>query len=105
MITGNKGEWSEFYTFLKVLDERKLVFADADLNRIEDKYYPVINIIREEATSTKKVYDLTEEGKITIINFDETSLGVIDAKKVKSSIAKIFEKMKTSSGSFTVEEA
>lgn len=54
MITGNKGEWSEFYTFLKVLDERKLFFADADLNKIEDKYYPVINIVREEATSTKK---------------------------------------------------
>lgn len=105
MITGNKGEWSEFYTFLKVLDERKLFFADAALNKIDDKYYPVINIIREEATSTKKIYDLTEEGKITIINFDETSLGVIDAKKVKTSIAKIFEKMKTSTGSFSIESA
>lgn len=37
MIMGNKGEWSEFYTFLKVLDERKLFFADADLNKIEAK--------------------------------------------------------------------
>jgi len=105
MITGNKGEWSEFYTFLKVLDERKLFFADADLNKIEDKYYPVINIVREEATSTKKIYDLSEEGKIKIVNFDDSSLGVIDAKKVKSSIAKIFEKMKTSSGSFSIAEA
>lgn len=105
MITGNKGEWSEFYTFLKVLDERKLFFADADLNKIEDKYYPVINIVREEATSTKKIYDLSEEGKIKIVNFDDSSLGVIDAKKVKSSIAKIFEKMKTSSGSFSISEA
>ncbi len=105
MITGNKGEWSEFYTFLKVLDERKLFFADADLNKIEDKYYPVINIVREEATSTKKIYDLREEGKIKIVNFDDSSLGVIDAKKVKSSIAKIFEKMKTSSGSFSIAEA
>lgn len=105
MITGNKGEWSEFYTFLKVLDERKLFFADADLNKIEDKYYSVINIVREEATSTKKIYDLSEEGKIKIVNFDDSSLGVIDAKKVKSSIAKIFEKMKTSSGSFSIAEA
>ncbi len=105
MITGNKGEWSEFYTFLKVLDERKLFFADADLNKIENKYYPVINIVREEATSTKKIYDLSEEGKIKIVNFDDSSLGVIDAKKVKSSIAKIFEKMKTSSGSFSIAEA
>ena len=105
MITGNKGEWSEFYTFLKVLDERKLFFADADLNKIEDKYYSVINIVREEATSTKKIYDLSEEGKIKIVNFDDSSLGVIDAKKVKSSIAKIFEKMKISSGSFSIAEA
>ncbi len=105
MTTGNKGEWSEFYTFLKILDERKLFFADADLNRIENKFYPVINIIREEATSTKKTYDLTEEGKIEIVNFDKTLLGVIDAKKLKSSIARIFEKMKTSSGSFSIEAA
>lgn len=44
----NKGEWSEIYTFLKLLVDGKLYAADADLNRIEDIYYPIIKILRNE---------------------------------------------------------
>ncbi|NLB89535.1 MAG: HpaII family restriction endonuclease, partial [Syntrophomonadaceae bacterium] len=40
MITGNKGEWSEVYTFFKLLSDGRLYAADADLNKIEDIYYP-----------------------------------------------------------------
>lgn len=32
MTTKNKGEWTELYTFLKLMDERKLRLADKDLN-------------------------------------------------------------------------
>ncbi len=34
MITGNKGEWSEIYTLLKVLGDKNLYLGDEDLNRI-----------------------------------------------------------------------
>lgn len=105
MITGNKGEWSEFYTFLKVLDERKLFFADADLNKIEDKYYPVVNIIREEARETKKIYNFLDKQKVEIKNFDGSVTGIIDTSKLKSSIQRILEKMKSSSSTFSVEGA
>lgn len=44
----NKGEWSEIYTFLKLLADGRLYAADADLNRIEDVYYPIIKILRNE---------------------------------------------------------
>lgn len=44
----NKGEWSEVYTFLKLLADGRLYAADADLNRINDIYYPVLNILRKE---------------------------------------------------------
>ncbi len=36
MITGNKGEWSEIYTFLKLLADGRLYAADAELNKIQD---------------------------------------------------------------------
>ncbi|MFC2009751.1 HpaII family restriction endonuclease [Chloroflexota bacterium] len=48
MITGNKGEWSEIYAFLKLLSEGKLHAADEDLNRIPGIFYPIMKIIREE---------------------------------------------------------
>lgn len=48
MLTGNKGEWSEIYVFLKLLAEGKLNPADANLNAIPNVYYPIIKILRKE---------------------------------------------------------
>ena len=44
----NKGEWSEFYAFIKLLAERKIYAADENVNRVEDVYFPIIKIIRKE---------------------------------------------------------
>lgn len=56
MLTGNKGEWSEIYAFLRILGDGKLFAADADLNRIKEVYFPVIKIIREEFKGKKYLY-------------------------------------------------
>lgn len=47
-ITGNKGEWSEFYAMLKLLGDGIMYSADGNLNRIEKYFYPILNVIREE---------------------------------------------------------
>ena len=46
MITGNKGDWSEIYALLKILGDKKLFVGDAELNKIESLFYPIIKIIR-----------------------------------------------------------
>ncbi len=48
-FAGNKGEWSEIYVFLRLLATGKLYAADADLNKIDDIWYTVLNIVRNEA--------------------------------------------------------
>ena len=48
MITGNKGEWSEIYALFKLLGDKQLFAGDADLNKVEDLFYPIIRIIRDE---------------------------------------------------------
>ena len=53
MITQNKGEWSELYVFLKLLGEGVLYAADADLKKIKDLYYPLIEILRKENGQVK----------------------------------------------------
>ena len=60
----NKGEWSEVYVFLKLLSEGKLYAADKDLNRIADRYYSVLQVIREDIGK----YFKYEDGKIFILN-------------------------------------
>jgi HpaII restriction endonuclease len=46
MLTGNKGEWSEFYTFLKLLADGKIYAANKDLTKNEDLFYLILKIIR-----------------------------------------------------------
>lgn len=48
-LSGNKGEWSEIYVFLRLLAVGKLYAADADLNKLDDVFYNIINIVRNES--------------------------------------------------------
>ena len=47
-LTGNKGEWSEVYTLLKLLGEGKVYAGDHNLNKIQDLFYSIIMILRQE---------------------------------------------------------
>ena len=51
MIAGNKGEWSELYAFLRLLADGKLYAADADLHKLEQVYFPILAILRQELES------------------------------------------------------
>ncbi len=53
---GNKGEWSEIYTFLKLLADGKLYAADANLQKIEEVFYPIIKILRQELKTSYEYY-------------------------------------------------
>ncbi|WP_334166968.1 HpaII family restriction endonuclease [Phocaeicola paurosaccharolyticus] len=48
VLTGNKGEWSEIYTLLKLLGEGKVYAGDQNLNKIQNLFYPIIMILRQE---------------------------------------------------------
>ena len=47
-LSGNKGEWSEIYVFLRLLAMGKLYAADAELNKLSDVFYNILNILRSE---------------------------------------------------------
>lgn len=68
MITGNKGEWSEAYVFLKLLADGKLYAANEHLDKIESVFYPIVKILREEVGRKKRSYVLN--GEISLINDD-----------------------------------
>lgn len=69
-ISGNKGEWSEIYTFLRLLDIGKLFAADANLNKIDDVFYNIINIIRNESSGTLEFRINRESNHISVVNTD-----------------------------------
>lgn len=47
-LSGNKGEWSEIYVFLHALAVGKLYAADENLNKVDNVFYNIINIVRNE---------------------------------------------------------
>lgn len=68
-ITGNKGEWSEIYTFFKLLGEKTVYSGNEDLNKIPDLFYPILKILRSEQ---EKDYDYSIDGDIIVISEDGT---------------------------------
>jgi hypothetical protein len=64
MLTGNKGEWSEIYVFLKLLADGRLNAADASLNAIPNVYYPIIKILRQENANKSREYLISGDIKI-----------------------------------------
>lgn len=103
-LSGNKGEWSEVYTFLKLLADGKLDGADENLNKLEGIFYPLIKIIREEAG--QDLYEYRINGNIKIYNGNDNSL-VLEIPKsdfIENAIT-LFRKIKHSEGrSFSVSE-
>ena len=50
MITGNKGEWSEFWAFVKCAIDNLVPLSDASLNPLGEKYLDIQKIFREGLT-------------------------------------------------------
>lgn len=100
MLRGNKGEWSEFYTFIKLLVDKKIVGADQDLEKIEAVFFPILKIIREETEGTSE-YELQDGNKVKIFHTDgETS--IVDSSDLKTKVVDIFNAIKAESKTFSV---
>lgn len=100
MVTGNKGEWSEFYAFIKLLVDKKIIGADEDLEKIETVFFPILKIIREE-TEGKSEYELQTGDMVKILHSDGATT-IVDSSDLKSKVVEIFQKIKGSSKTFKV---
>lgn len=65
-ITGNKGEWSELYVLLELLADGKLYAADDKLKKLEDIYFPILKILRDEESSKKMEYVIEDDRKVEL---------------------------------------
>ena len=98
-LKGNIGEWSEAYTFLRLLADKKLYAADKDLNKKDDQFYPLLKIIRYERPDHSVEYILNEDGAhITIANKDHSdSEIVISLDSISKKSDELFIHLKNSS--------
>ena len=100
MITGNKGEWSEIYALFKLLGDKQLFAGDADLNKVEELFYPIIKIIRNESGGNFE-YELN--GDLVIVSGGKEKLR-IPVRTFKEQSAKLLATIKGSNGAFSIPE-
>jgi len=103
MLKGNKGEWSEFYTFVKLLVDKKIIGADQDLEKIEAVFFPVLKIIREESEG-KAEYEIQTDDKVKILHADGAT-AIVNGSDLKSKVVEIFQIIKDGSKTFGVPVA
>jgi hypothetical protein len=72
---GNKGDWSEIYALFKLLGDKQLFAGDADLNKIEKVFYPIIKIIRNESGGNYE-YGINDELVIVTGGVEELRIPV-----------------------------
>jgi type II restriction enzyme len=73
MITGNKGEWSEIYTLLKVISDRQLFAGDSNLNKIESLIFPIIKVLRDESNGT---FEFSYDDDLVVIKNGEEQIRI-----------------------------
>jgi len=65
-VTGNKGEWSELYVLLELLASGKLYAANESLEKLEDIYFPILKILREEEPDKLTEYVISDEQRVEL---------------------------------------
>jgi hypothetical protein len=101
MLTGNIGEWSEIYTFLKLLADGVLFGADDELNKLDDIYYPVLSILREESN---REIAYRRNGGIKVYDAEGNSIITVPERSFKEQASKLLKQIQTdgnSGGSFS----
>jgi hypothetical protein len=100
MITGNKGEWSEIYALFKLLSDKKLYAGDSDMNRIEDIFYPIVKIIRNESNGN---FEYGIDDDLVIISGEKEELR-IPIQTFTEQAAKLLSTIKKEKGIFAIPE-
>lgn len=65
-LSGNRGEWSEIYIFLKLLDDGKVYAADSNMEKINSVYLNILKILREENAGSLYEYKTGSPIKIDL---------------------------------------
>ncbi len=99
-LSGNKGEWSEIFALFKLLSDKKLFVGDADLKKVENLFYPILKIIRNE-TGGNFEFDIT--GDLILVSGGKEKLR-IPVKTFSEQAILLFSKIKSSSGAFSLPE-
>jgi hypothetical protein len=94
-MKGNKGEWSEIYTFLRLLGDGNLYGGNENLEKIESIYYPLVSVIREESDVD---YSYNRQGNVIIIQEDGNKILELHSQRFTEKAEELLGLLKSSNG-------
>lgn len=101
MLRGNKGEWSEIYTLLKIISDKNLFAGDSDLNRIESLIFPIIKILRDESYGT---YEYAYKSDLVIIKGNEEEFRIPITVFQEKAVFLLSKLKETTTSTFSIPE-
>lgn len=79
-MRANKGEWSELYVLLRLLAYGRLYSAGENTEKLEDVYFPIMRVLRNEGDSLRYEYKSKDDKSIELfINSDKISESIGNA--------------------------
>lgn len=100
-MTGNKGEWSEIYTLLKIISDKKLFAGDENLNKVENLIFPIIKILRDESNGT---YQYSYEDDLVVIDGCDEVFKIPISEFAEYAILLLVKLKETTSATFSIPE-
>ena len=101
-MSGNKGEWSELYAFMKLLSQGRVYAANEKVEKIDDVFYPILKIIREEQKG--HIIDYVIKDEIVNIEMQSKTIMTVSRKELDDNANILLQEIANHSGSFELEE-
>lgn len=101
-MSGNKGEWSELYAFMKLLSQGKVYAANEKVEKIDEVYYPILKIMREE--SKGEIIDYVIDGDVVHLEVQSNRIMSVPRHEFDENANQLLKEIATHNGSFEIEE-
>lgn len=101
-MSGNKGEWSELYAFMKLLSQGHVYAANEKVEKIDEVYYPILKIIREETKGQTIDYVISD--KQINLEMQSKTIMTVSRSELDDTANKLLKEIAVHSGSFELEE-
>ena len=103
-MSGNKGEWSELYVFLKLLSEGRVYAADKDAERIEGVYYPIVKVFRKEEPESPIEYIINRERDRVDIVVNGSVEGCVPKRELGQKADELLYEIRANANSFELTQ-
>ena len=105
-ITGNKGEWSEFYVLLRLLADGRLYAADKDINKIPDSFFDILQILRTENDNLLRTYKIEDKQKNVVLYINGDKWNTISRQELDAEARYLLSKIQDGGrSSFPIDRA